>query len=79
MVMEKEGLQGRPNWLARKHWELQSPSLKLSVVLLALPLLVYKISWVKRETEDLDGEETTKKKTIVFNESVPSTFVCDCS
>ena len=78
MVMEKERLQCRPNGPARKHWELQSQSLKLSVVLLALPLLVYKISWVKRETEDLDGEETAKKKIIVFNESVPSTFVCDC-
>ena len=41
-------------------------------------MLVYKISWVKLETEDLDAEETAKKKTIVFNKGVPSTFVCDC-
>ena len=77
--MEKKGLQCRPNGPARKHWELQSQSLKLSVVLLALPQVVYKISWVKRETEDLDGEETAKKKTIVFSESLPSTFVWDFS
>ena len=31
------------------------------------------------ETEDLVGEETAKKKKIVVNESVPSTFICDCS
>ena len=38
---------------------------------------MYKISGVKRETEDLDGEETAKKKTIVVSESLPSTFVWD--
>lgn len=72
----------RPNGPARKHRELQSQSLKLSVVLLALPMLIFwciRFRELNAETEDLVGEETAKKKKIVFNESVPSTFICDCS